>query len=147
MSESLVIDASIAVKWVVEEDGTPSALELRRGNRFIAPDLLTAECANILWKKNRRGELTSDEAAVAARLLEQSGIELLPMRPLMARATELAIELDHPAYDCIYLALAMARGLRFVTADERLLRLVKGQTFPALSQVCVGMRQVLDGTE
>lgn len=53
----LVIDASIAVKWVVEEEGTIEALALRGAAKLIAPDLLIAECANILWKKVRRGEL------------------------------------------------------------------------------------------
>jgi predicted nucleic acid-binding protein len=42
--EAFVIDASIAVKWLVEEDGTPQALALRRRARLIAPDLLAAEC-------------------------------------------------------------------------------------------------------
>jgi predicted nucleic acid-binding protein len=45
---ALVIDASIAVKWVVEEPGTAAALSLRRQAKLIAPDLLCAECANIL---------------------------------------------------------------------------------------------------
>ena len=39
----------------------------------------------------------------------------------MARAAEVAIVLDHPAYDCMYLALAMERGTPLVTADVRLL--------------------------
>ena len=46
---TFVIDASVAIKWVVEEPGTPEALLLRR-HRLLAPDLLMAECANILWK-------------------------------------------------------------------------------------------------
>ena len=48
---TLVIDASVAVKWVVEENGTPEVLALRQRARLIAPELLVAECANILWKK------------------------------------------------------------------------------------------------
>jgi predicted nucleic acid-binding protein len=66
---ALVIDASIAVKWVVEEEGTAAALSLRKRARLIAPDLLISECANILWKKVRRRELSKDEAILAARLL------------------------------------------------------------------------------
>ena len=58
----LVIDASIAVKWVVEEDGTPEALAIRQKARLIAPDLLIAEYANILWKKVKRRELVKQEA-------------------------------------------------------------------------------------
>jgi predicted nucleic acid-binding protein len=119
---TLVVDASIAVKWVVEEDGTRQALILRREARLIAPDLLIAECANILWKKVQRNELSKEEALLAARLLQGAEIELLPTRSSMEAATRIAIELDHPAYDCIYLALAIENGCKFVTADERLLR-------------------------
>ena len=54
----LVIDASIAIKWVVEEEGTTAALALRQQAKLIAPELLVAECANILWKKVLRGELS-----------------------------------------------------------------------------------------
>jgi predicted nucleic acid-binding protein len=119
---TLVIDASIAVKWVVEEEGTPQALALRQRAKLIAPELFVAECAKILWKKVQRDELSKDEAILSARLLQAAEIELLPTRSLLEPATRLAIELAHPAYDCLYLALAVERGCQFVTADERLLR-------------------------
>ncbi|SRR5579883_137650 len=118
----LVIDASIAVKWVVEEPGTSEALALRGRAELIAPELLVAECANILWKKTQRKELTPDEARLAARLLHAAELDLAPTRALLERATLLAIDLDHPAYDCMYLALALANNCAFVTADDRLLR-------------------------
>lgn len=119
---TFVIDASIAVKWVIEEDGTANALALRGRTKLIAPELLVAECANIFWKKAQRGELTKDEALFAARLVQASDVELLPTRALLEPATRIAIELDHPAYDCLYIALAVERDCRFVTADGRLLR-------------------------
>ena len=115
----LVIAASVAIKWVVDEDGTRVALSLLR-HRLFAPELLAAECANVLWKKTRRSELTPEEAGVAARLLQRADIELAPMRALLAPAAELAIELDHAAYDCIYLALAEALSCDLVTADYKL---------------------------
>lgn len=120
--ETLVIDASIAVKWLIEEDGTPQALALRKKAKLIAPGQLVAECANIFWKKVQRGELSQEEALLAARLLQAAEIELAPTRSLLESATRLAIELGHPAYDCIYLALAVDRSCRFATADQRLLR-------------------------
>jgi predicted nucleic acid-binding protein len=119
---TLVIDASIAIKWVVEEDGTPQALAVRAQGRLLAPDLLVAECANVLWRKVSRGELSREQALLAARLLEASDIDLRPTRTLLATAARLAIDLDHPAYDCLYLALAIANDCRLVTADERFLR-------------------------
>ena len=118
----LVIDASIAVKWVVEEDGTPEALAIRQKARLIAPDLLNAESANILWKKVQRRELVKQEALIAARLLQGADIELLPMRSLCETATRISIEVNHPAYDCLYLALAVEKQCRFVTADDRFLK-------------------------
>ena len=122
----LVIDASVAVKWVIEEEGTKEALALR-GRALAAPDLLIAECANILWKKVRRNELSEQEAAFAAGLLARADIELVAMRPYLETAVRIALALDHPAYDCIYIALAEAEGLRFVTADASLVRKVGRQ--------------------
>ncbi len=120
-----VIDASVAIKWLVEEDGTLEALTLLEKAELSSPDLLVAECANILWKKVRRGELIEDEALIAARLLEQADVEVLPTRHLLASALSLAIELDHPAYDCIYLALAIERDWQVATADLRFQRKVR----------------------
>lgn len=122
--QTLIIDASIAIKWVVEEEGTEQALRLRGRYHFAAPDLLVAECANILWKKAQRNELTLEEAQLASRLLQQADIELIGMRGFLEEATRLAIQLGHPAYDCIYLAVAKQKQCVFVTADERLLRIV-----------------------
>jgi predicted nucleic acid-binding protein len=114
----LVIDASVAIKWVIDEPGTNEALSLLR-HRLYAPDLLAAECANILWKKVRRKELSAEEAELAARLLQRADIELAPMRALLEPATRLAIALDHPAHDCTYLALAESMSCDLVTADRR----------------------------
>jgi predicted nucleic acid-binding protein len=95
--ETLVIDASVAVKWLIEEEGTPQALKLRKRAKLIAPDLLAAECANILWKKVQRGELSREEALLAARLLQAAEIDLAPTHSLIEAATRIAIDLDHPA--------------------------------------------------
>ncbi|MGK9050131.1 type II toxin-antitoxin system VapC family toxin [Neorhizobium petrolearium] len=119
---TFVIDASVVIKWVVQETGTPEALSLLKGNTLVAPELILTECANILWKKTRRGELSAAEAHFAARLIESSDLQLWEMLPFFTASVELAMKLDHPAYDCIYLALALKENFRFVTADESLVR-------------------------
>ncbi len=128
--KTLVVDASVAIRWVVDEPGTDDALALRR-YRLSAPDLLIPECANILWKKVRRNELTEQEAMLAAGLLQRAELDLVPTRRLLEPATRLAIALDHPAYDCIYLALAVASGWDFVTADQHLCNKVRDRRLPA----------------
>lgn len=121
-----VIDASVAIKWVVEESGTADALALRR-HRLSAPDLMVAECANILWKKVRLKQLTQTEADLAARLLARADVELAPMRTLIDKALSHAMALDHPAYDAFYLQLALESGAKFVTADDGLVGKVRAQ--------------------
>jgi len=143
---TVVIDASVALKWVVEEEGTSEALMLRRRTRLIAPELLIAECANILWKKVQRDELSNDEAFLAARLLQTAEIEFLPVRSLLETATKLAVELAHPAYDCLYLALAVDRACRFVTADERFVRKVGETHRRRLRGTVVGLTEAARGS-
>ena len=119
--DRFVVDASVAIKWVVDEAGSEQAALLRQKPLF-APDLLLAECANILWKKARRGELSEAEAIFGARLLLRGGVQLEAMSNLLEPATRLALSLDHPAYDCAYLALSQMLSCAMVTADERLYR-------------------------
>jgi predicted nucleic acid-binding protein len=125
----LVIDASVAIKWIIDEPGSAAALNLRR-HRLWAPELLVAECANILWKKVRRNELNEREALLYARALERARVELEPMGRLLERATQLAILIGHPAYDCVYLALAERLSCDVVTADQRLGRVSLPQDLP-----------------
>ena len=139
MKETLVIDASVAVKWVISEDGGDDAVRLRSAFTFVAPELLLPECANILWKKVQRKELEPNEAALAIALIERSGISFQSMQGLSETATRLAIELGHPAYDCIYLALALRQKLRFVTADKRLLATVAQRGSSELAGLCLAL--------
>ena len=48
---TLVVDASVAVKWFVEEDGRQQALQILDLDEREAPDLIIAEVANVIWKK------------------------------------------------------------------------------------------------
>lgn len=121
---TFVVDASVAVKWLVEEEGTSEALLLRRNARLLAPEQLVAECANVFWKKYQRKELTREQAVMAAKLLQGADIEFLPMRGMLEPATRLAIEIDSPAYDCVYIALAVQNDCKFITADDRFLQRV-----------------------
>ena len=122
--ERLVIDASVAVKWVVPEPDSDRA-EALLDHALMAPDLLFAECANVLWKKVQRGELSKGEADIAAQTLEQADIAIASTRGHLASAMAIAVELDHPAYAAVYLSVAQAAELRLVTADDRLIRKVR----------------------
>ena len=78
---------------------------------------------------------------VAVRILQRADVELHSMRALMEPATKLAIDLDHPAYDCVYLALAMSQEWQFVTADTRFLNKAR-QSSPAVAQCVLSLEEM-----
>nr|WP_294567073.1 type II toxin-antitoxin system VapC family toxin [uncultured Rhodopila sp.] len=122
-----VIDASVAVKWFIEEDGSAEASALLTGpHTLIAPDLIIPEVANAGWKAVRSGGMTPEQHDHAAVRLKLAFDTVFPLGPLAPRAVTISRELDHPACDCFYLALAEARDATLVTADRRLLRRVAG---------------------
>jgi predicted nucleic acid-binding protein len=120
---TLVVDASVAVKWFVPEARSKVAEEvLAVADDLLAPDLLPVEVANALWKKIGRREVSVAEAAEVLDVLRTTRLEIRPAAPLLERALELATALDHPVYDCVYLALAEACRARLVTDDASLIR-------------------------
>lgn len=116
----MIVDSSIAVKWLVIEDDADRALELIEEGGLVSIDLIASEIANAIWKKWRRGEISVVPDGLGSVMKIFDVIE--PSPPLLERATALAIELEHPAYDCFYIALAEKTEQRLVTADLKLVR-------------------------
>jgi predicted nucleic acid-binding protein len=122
---TLVVDASVAALWVLEQDRSTQALAVRSEPPLIAPSLIAAEIGSALWKAIRRGDVTRANALAAIETALLPFDALIPMEELRRRALELAIELNHPIYDCFYLALAEREGCALMTADARLLAAAK----------------------
>ena len=136
-----VVDASVAVKWLVEEDHSGEAIGLLGGgSRLVAPALLFAEAANALWAMHRRGEISADDMSDAVDALRAAPVSLpTPMLELAPAASRLGADLDHPVFDCFYLALAIQTQYPVVTADERFHDKVRGH--PYLSDRIVHVAQ------
>ena len=117
----LVVDASVAVKWVLPETHSDAALAiLDGGHDLVAPDLLYPEAGNVLWKRVRRGELGAEEAAAALQTVAAAPVEIRPSLPLVSLALEIALQTDRTVYDGLCLALAVTEECYLVTADSRL---------------------------
>ena len=116
----LVVDASVAIKFVMLEAGSEQALELiERNQELIAPDWMLLEAAHGLWKAVRSQTLTSATAIRANATLPDFFDEFFPAAELMSAAIALSYALDHATYDCLYLALAMSESAPLVTADRK----------------------------
>ena len=117
----LIVDASIAVKWLIAEPHSHEARQLLAPRMVLhAPDFILTEVANVIWKKARRKEIPSPQPYIDELANITDAVALQPSTELVIKATALAVQIDHPVYDCVYLACAEAWAAPLVTADERL---------------------------
>jgi predicted nucleic acid-binding protein len=123
---SLIVDASVAVKWIADEPGSSVARTLGdRADDLIAPELVIVEVGNALWKKCRQGILGRPQAAAGLLQLPRLFGHLHSDLTLSARALEIAHDAQHPIYDCFYIALAERESAPLITADERQLAIAR----------------------
>jgi len=116
-----VVDASVVVKWLVNENLSDQAVGLlKSGATLVAPALVFAEVTNALWAMLRRGDIDATDMTDAIQALQAAPVAIPASMSQLAPATaRLAADLDHPAYDCFYLALAIQSQHPVVTADAR----------------------------
>ncbi|MCD6444715.1 type II toxin-antitoxin system VapC family toxin [Candidatus Bathyarchaeota archaeon] len=126
----VVVDASIVVKWFVEEEGSDKALRLRDKYidgeiSIIAPELIIFEVLNALYYKRLFSESEMKEISEA---LEAYSFTLYSLKGEYAEKTvETAVENGITIYDASYVALAMIRDTYLYTADEKLIEKLKGE--------------------
>jgi len=130
---SVVVDASVVIKWFVPEAGSDAASRLLASeDRLEAPDLLFAEIANAIWKKVLRGQLTRAESQLLISDIEKIAVGTTPCRALATDAHAIALITSRSVYDSMYVALALRLGTRVITADERFFHAL--QSFPDLAE-------------
>ena len=121
---TLVVDASVAIKWILPENGQQEALRIQDKYQdeeidLIAPYLLAAEVANVLWKHESRGDLDALTARRAFLQFLRDSPLLVNSATISTAALGLALAHHRPVYDCLYLACALEQQCDLVTADER----------------------------
>jgi predicted nucleic acid-binding protein len=130
---TVIVDASVAFKWFVPDEAhaAEAGALLRSEDLLLAPDILVAEVCNIAWRSARMGRIEPEQAIRIATALPGLFASLIGSGVLARRAVEIARELDHPVYDCLYLSLAEARQTTLVTADGRFLAKLSGTAWEA----------------
>ncbi|MFA5809612.1 MAG: type II toxin-antitoxin system VapC family toxin [Thermoleophilia bacterium] len=131
---TLVIDTSVAAKWFLPEPLSKAAdavlEDARQGRtRLASPDLIVYEFANILWQRQKKGEISSRQANLMMADFERLPIEMAPADVLGATALKIATKTGCTAYDGAFIALAEGLGSRLLTADRRLIRMVSSSGF------------------
>jgi predicted nucleic acid-binding protein len=123
----LVVDASVAVKWVLPDptiesdtDRAAALLNAVRENRLelVQPPHWLAEVAAVISR------LRPDVADEAIDLLDALELAVEADAEIYKRASRIAAQFDHHLFDTMYHALALERDAVLVTADDRYLRKV-----------------------
>lgn len=130
------------MKWLVAEEDSIRAEKITTLPELVAPDLMLAEVGNALWKKVRNGEIAPDGVAERIESLPLLLDDVYEIAPRLVPAFRIARQLDHPVYDCIYIALALELGVRLVTADMKLIAKCREGQFAA---TVITMEEALDG--
>jgi predicted nucleic acid-binding protein len=122
----IVIDASLAVKWYLDEAWADEAeaLLIEYEGDIVVPDIFISEVIGALVRRaNMAKAMRSDSATATARfqaLFDTGSITAIRSPPpAVVRAATLALDLGHPLKDCLYLALAMELECDLITCDER----------------------------
>jgi predicted nucleic acid-binding protein len=121
----LVLDANVGLKFVLDENQSDKARQLREEFRkglheLIAPDVYPIEVAHALTRVERRREITHGQASGLLLDVLNTSPRLFRSLPYLSRAVELSSQARMGVYDCLYVALAEAENCDFVTADERI---------------------------
>ena len=120
---NVVIDASAAFHTLL---GQSIDATITKSTERLAPELIVAELFNARWKVGTSGAFVPSIDVVLDFL---SRVQLMPAVPLAGEAAELADELNHPVYDCFYVALARQRRAKLATLDKRLIRKLTSSGF------------------
>ncbi len=121
--DTVVIDASILIKWFVNEIKSDSAIKIRdqyiKGEvNLIAPNLILYEVLNALKYINLHNQ---NEVKEIFEIITNYGIELVTLNKELAnKSIEIAMKSKLSLYDSTYVALAKTKEGKLVTADEKL---------------------------
>lgn len=128
MKKTIVIDASVLLKvYLPDEEAIASVDNLMRDHQqgrlsLAAPALLRYEVANALRTAAYRGRISNQQASDAFSMLLEAPLMYYDSTQMLKEALQIALELQYPVYDSVYLALAQSLGKWCYTGDWKLYR-------------------------
>jgi predicted nucleic acid-binding protein len=134
-----VLDASVALKWVLPEALSPKAVRLRNDFRnhvheLIAPDIFPVEVAHALTRAERQKIIQPPQGTKRLIAVMRFPPDLHPYLPLLSRAFAISSAMRVGVYDCLYIALAEREGCELVTADNKMVNTLQ-KHFPFISSL------------
>lgn len=133
-----VVDASVAVQWLIPEQNTSQAMRLLREVAVLAvPDLIYSEVGNALWKRVQRNEIDMNQGSLLIEEFLRLPLDVYPSTELLTSAFQIAHSVSATVYDALYLALSQRLHAPLVSADQRLLSQARAYR-PAVQLIAIG---------
>ena len=137
---TLVVDASVGLKWILDEPDSQLAQALAEGDEeILLPDFWLNEACNVCWLQFRKGKWTPEEAREGLALL-QAQMPPIPTGDLDLHdvALDIGLAVNHSTYDTLYVAFAVAMGARgVVVADGPFVTNMRRHADPALAELLI----------
>ena len=120
---SVVVDASVAAKWVLPEPYSEPALRLlESGIGLAAPAHWLAEAVNAVKVACERSTMGGDEVQELVLALVEAPVASVPIDRLAPSAMGIGLRIGVSIYDALYLALAVRDDAQLITDDRRLMQ-------------------------
>ena len=126
----MIVDANVAVYWSVPGPYAQPAAEIMGRSNLCAPNFLLVETANALLKYVRAEAISYSQLTESIDIIHDAIAEFVLDGSLLGKAADIAFVENHKVYDCLYLALAIARREHLATADKRLAALASKYDVP-----------------
>ena len=119
---NVVVDTNVVAYYWLPGSRTEDAIELRKkADAWFVPQLWRSEFRNVLASYIRAGNLNADQARAVVRAAESEMVEF-EREVDSVDVLNLVERSDCSAYDCEFVALAMAKGVLLITEDAGILR-------------------------
>jgi len=128
-----VIDCNVALyAFSAGPMREPSERLITLSRQLIAPDIFHGECANVLARLVRIRKMSATGARGVLAAVRSMVRVTVATDPLVGRAFDRALQLNHGVFDCLYLEVARSEGARLVTADARFVAKLHGTSDASL---------------
>ncbi|MCB9452418.1 MAG: type II toxin-antitoxin system VapC family toxin [Anaerolineaceae bacterium] len=121
-----IVDASVVIEYLITGPYTPNVQaffnQITSADRLTVPEFCLLECTNVIWKQVRFSGMSRGDAEELLRVLRTLKLRRAPMKRLLDRALDIALNNTLAVYDSGYVALALHYGYPLISIDQPQIR-------------------------
>lgn len=121
-----IVDASVVIEYLINGPYTPNVQgffnQITNADRLTVPEFCLLECTNVIWKQVRFSGMSRTDAEELLRVLRTLKLRRAPMKRLLDRALDIALNNTLAVYDSGYVALALHYGYPLISIDQPQIR-------------------------